>query len=426
MDQAIVPDATTADDAGRTSAGTTQSVPRGFTARIALAEFGLFGALLTPVLVTLALCVAQVAPDSRTSSLSLVLTVGAFFALIANPLVGRLSDRTASRFGRRRPWLVGGVLLGFLGLALIAFVPSIPVIALGWAIAQTAYNSSLSALQATVPDQVPAHRLGQVSGALGVALTLAIVASAQLAALFSDVRIQFLVPALMAILLVTWFAVTLPDKRLTVKPGRFSVKEFAGSFWTNPVRNPDFGWAWLSKFMVMFGMVAPTSYLAYYLMSDFGVPAAEVAGKVALLVMVSYAFNAVMAATSGWMSDKVGARKPFVIGSSLVIVSGLVVLAFAGGFGMVMLSQVLVGIGGGMFYAVDMALVTEVLPSRQNPAKDLGVMNIANALPQTLAPLLATLLLAVGGGENYTLFFAFAAVVTLFGALSVTRIRNTR
>jgi MFS family permease len=61
----------------------------------------------------------------QPSSLSLVLGVGAFFALIANPLVGRLSDRTTSRFGQRRPWLVGAVLGRLFGLALIAFVPSV-------------------------------------------------------------------------------------------------------------------------------------------------------------------------------------------------------------------------------------------------------------------------------------------------------------
>lgn len=422
MNQAVVPNAPT----GEAAPDERSSAPRGFITRIALAEFGLFGALMTPVLVTLALRVAQVAPQTKTASLSLVLTIGAFFALLANPLVGRLSDRTTSRFGRRRPWLIGGVLAGFLGLAIIALVPSVPAIACGWALTQTAYNAALSALQATVPDQVPSRQLGKVSGALGIALTLAVVCSAQLAALFTDVRVQFLVPALAAVLFVSWFAVTLPDKRLLTRPARLSVLEFLGSFWTNPVRHRDFGWAWLSKFLVVFGMVSPISYLAYFLMADFGVSTGEVAGKVALLVVISYGFNAVLAAVSGWLSDKLGVRKPFVIGSSLVIMVGLVVLAFADSFALVLVSQVLVGIGGGMFYAVDMALVTEVLPDPEQAAKDLGVMNIANALPQTLAPLLASVLLAVGGGENYTLFFAVAGVVTLAGSLCATRIRGVR
>jgi MFS family permease len=429
VDQVIVPNATTADTAdtaaGRSVADAPQAAPRGFTAKIALAEFGLFGALMPPVLVTMALRIGEVAPATKTSSLSLVLGVGAFFAMIANPLVGRLSDRTTSRFGQRRPWLVGGVLGGLIGLALIAFVPSIPVILAGWALTQTSYNASLATLQATVPDQVPQSQRGKVSGALGVALTLAVVVSLLLASQV-PATVAFLVPAALAIVLVGYFALTLPDKRLAAKPGPFSVRAFAGSFWTNPVKHPDFGWAWLSKFLVMFGMVAPSSYLAYYLMSDYGVSTEEVAVKTVTLIIVSYLCNAATAAVSGLLSDRAGARKPFIIGSSLGIMAGLLVLAFAPNYGVVLLSQVIIGIGGGMFYAVDMALVTEVLPSQQDAAKDLGVMNIANALPQSLAPLLATVLLAVGGGDNYTLFFAVAAAVTLAGALSVTRIRNTR
>lgn len=426
MDQAVVPAPATAATSDGSQVGAPESAPRGFTAKIALAQFGLFGALITPVLVTMALRVAEVDPANKTASLSLVLGVGALCAMITNPLVGKLSDRTTSRYGRRRPWLIGGVLGGFIGLALIAFVPSIPVILVGWIVTQVAFNASLAALQATVPDQVPPAQRGSVSGALGVALTLSVVVSLVLASQIPGNGARFLMPAVLAILFVGYFALTLPDKRLDTRPGPFSFKEFLGSFWTSPVKHRDFGWAWLSKFLVMFGILAPSSYLAYFLTDSVGISTAEVATKVVLLVVISYLCNAACAAASGFISDKAGVRKPFVIGSSLVIVAGLLVLALASDFETVLVAQVLIGLGGGMFYAVDMALVTEVLPDPETAAKDLGVMNIANALPQTLAPAMAPFLLAVGGGGNYTLFFTFAAAVTLVGALSVTRIRNAR
>ncbi|MCI3273469.1 MFS transporter [Streptomyces cylindrosporus] len=411
---------------GGSVADVPRALPPGFVTKIALAQFGLFSALLTPVLVTLPLRVAHVDPAHKTASLSLVLTLGALFSLIGTPLVGRLSDRTTSRFGRRRPWLVGGVAGGLLGLSLIAFVPSVPVIAVGWVIAQSSLFGTMAALQATVADQVPASRLGKVSGALGFALTVSTVAGAQLVARFSDVRVQFLGPALLAFVLVTYYAVTLPDQRLEAKPGRLSVREIAGSFWTNPVKHRDFGWAWLSRVLVMFGIVAPPSYLAYYLMSDFQVADAVVAGKVGLLILVNYVANALVAACSGWISDKAGARKPFVIGASLVIALSLVLLAYAPNFATVVVSQILAGAGAGMFYAVDMAMITVVLPSKENAAKDLGVMSIANALPLMLAPLLAPALLGIGGGDSYALFFTFAGALALAGALSVPRIRGTR
>lgn len=400
--------------------------PRGYTPRLALAQFGLYGALMTPVVVTMALRIGQVDPGNKEASLSLVLGVGAIFALVVNPLVGRLSDRTTSRFGRRRPWLVGGVLGGLLGLALIAFVPSIPVILLGWITAQISYNATLASLQATVPDLVPPQERGKVSGALGTALTLAVVVSSMLAAQISEVKVQFLLPALLAVVLVGWFAAKLPDRRLLAKPGPFSIREFAGSFWTDPRRHPDFGWAWLSKFMVFFGLIAPTSYLAYFLPAKLGVADDDVPTLVATMIAVSYLCKAAMAAASGWLSDRFGARKPFVIGAALGIGGGLLLLAFAPSVPVAFAAQVILGLSGGMFFAVDMALVVEVLPDPENAAKDLGVMNIANALPQSLVPLLAPLLLGIGGGENYRLFFAVGACVSIVGAFTVARIKGAR
>ncbi|MFC3296507.1 MFS transporter [Clavibacter michiganensis] len=78
-----------------------------------IALLGLFVALLPPIIVSLALKVAEVAPDSTAGTLSLVLGLGALVALVVNPLAGRLSDRTPGRFGMRRPWIIGGVVLGY-------------------------------------------------------------------------------------------------------------------------------------------------------------------------------------------------------------------------------------------------------------------------------------------------------------------------
>jgi len=90
---------------------------RRFIALYGLATFGFWMAVMTPVIVTMALKVNQLAPDSKESTLAWVLGIGAFVAMIANPVAGLFSDRTRSRFGMRRPWLVGGALLGLAGSA---------------------------------------------------------------------------------------------------------------------------------------------------------------------------------------------------------------------------------------------------------------------------------------------------------------------
>jgi len=102
-----------------------------FIAVYALAYTGVWLALLTPVLVTIALRVRQITPANAAAHLSLVLGVGAVFALIGNPLFGRLSDHTTSRWGMRRPWMVGGMLSGGASLLIIVWAPNLPVVLLG-------------------------------------------------------------------------------------------------------------------------------------------------------------------------------------------------------------------------------------------------------------------------------------------------------
>ncbi|MBZ4016347.1 MFS transporter [Streptomyces purpurogeneiscleroticus] len=428
MDQAAAPasaSATTSAESASTDPD-AERAPRGFVLRLGLANFGLYSALLTPVIVTMALRVADVAPRNKESVLGLVLGVGAVMAVIANPLFGRLSDRTRSRFGRRRPWLVGGLLGGLLGLTVIAFVPAVPALVIGWALVQTSFNAVYAALMATIPDQVPAAARGSASGAIGTGLTAAVLAGSGIAALSSDARVMFLLPAVLTVVLVGWFVYKLDDRAPADAPEPFSVKEFLGSFVFDPRRSPDFGWAWLTKFLVMFGSVAPMTYLAYYLPFRMGVSATATASTVAVLVAAGYAVQSVTAAAGGRLSDHFGRRKPFVICSGLVVAAGLALLAVAPDLTWIIVAQCVMSVGGGLFYAVDMALITHVLPDPDNAAKDLGVVNIANALPQSLMPMIAPFLLAIGGGGNYPLLFGVAAAAALVGSVLVSRIKGAR
>ncbi|HEY9423355.1 MAG TPA: MFS transporter, partial [Microterricola sp.] len=72
--------------------------PRGYILGLASANFGVYLALLTPVMVSLAFKVQHITstPEEATAALGLIMGVGALFALLCNPLVGRLSDRTVS------------------------------------------------------------------------------------------------------------------------------------------------------------------------------------------------------------------------------------------------------------------------------------------------------------------------------------------
>jgi len=307
---------------------------------------------------------------------------------------------------------------------LIALVPSVPVILLGWCLAQLAFNATLASLTATIPDLVPPADRGRVSGAMGFSQLAAVLLGSGVAALFPQAAAQFLIPAAVAVVIITGFALTLPDR--PAEPGlpAFSVREFLSSFWVNPVRHPDFGWAWLTRFLVVLGAFAAVPYLAFFLDDRIGVPRDRVVATVGLLAAMTYGLGALTAALGGWLSDKAGRRKPFVIGAAVLMAAAGVILATAHSLPMVVLAQAVGGIGTGLFFAVDLALVTQVLPSAGNAAKDLGVINVANALPQSFGPAVAPILLALGSGKNYTALYLFAAAAGLIGAALVTRIRS--
>src|SRR4029079_4777276 len=111
--------------------------------------------------------------DRAPNNLSLVAGTGAFLAMFANPLFGRMSDRTSSRLGRRRPWMVIGLLGGSVGILVVALAPNIGVVLVGWCIAQVFFNGLLASLIAVLPDQVPVGQRGRVAGVLGICLPIA-------------------------------------------------------------------------------------------------------------------------------------------------------------------------------------------------------------------------------------------------------------
>ena len=130
----------------------------GFISIYAAAYAGTWLAVLTPIMVTLALRARQLEPAGSEYGLSLVLGVGALFALIVNPLVGWLSDRTTSSWGMRRPWLISGALGGVVSLWIVSIAPSIAWLLVGWCLAQLSFNAVLAPLAALLPDHVPAAR----------------------------------------------------------------------------------------------------------------------------------------------------------------------------------------------------------------------------------------------------------------------------
>jgi MFS family permease len=400
----------------------------GFIALYAVSYTGGSLLFLAPLLVSLALKVSDlVGIDAAPRNLAMVTGVGSLLAIVANPLFGRLSDRTTARVGMRRPWMVAGVAVGAVGTLVMAVAPNIWVVLAGWCTCQVFFNATLAAQAAVLPDQVPAQQRGLVSGVLGLSVPAASVVGTYLVQAFAPSTVlMFTIPCAVGSVAVLVFAWRLPDRRLARrdKP-RWSIRELVGTFYVSPRRNPDFAWAFLSRFMLVMGYAFLVTYQAYFLIEQVGSAEDAVARQVYLGTVTQSLALVAVAPVAGRISDRLARRKVFVISAALIYAAALWVIAGSHTVGGYLLGMGIGGLGFGMYMAVDLALVVDVLTDPLSAAKDLGVLNIAGALPFALAPAVAPALLSVGDG-SFQLLYIVAGTCAVMGALSIVPVRGVR
>jgi len=396
-------------------------------AAFAVAWLGIWMAQLAPLQLLLPAQIdARLAPRDWVDSVvafGIVAGAAGLCSIVAYPLTGALSDRTRSRFGRRRPWIAAGTLLFAVGLVLLGLQTDIVGIGVCWCIAIIGFCVLGAALTATISDQVPVAQRGYVSGwisapqAVGVILGIAL-----LLLLGTQMVAGYLALAVLLVLLVIPFlrmADPLPDgPRLEPITARALVE----SLWISPRTHPDFGWTMLSRVLVNLGNAFSTSLLFYFLL--FGLGDADAETDLLLFTIVYTVFVVLASLFLGRLSDRTGRRRVFVVAASASQALAALLLAIWPSLPMGFVAAALIGLGYGCFMSVDQALATQVLPDPASHGKDLGIMNIAQAVPQAIAPLIGAVLVASLGG--FTGLYLVSAACAVAGAFAVTRVRGVR
>lgn len=392
-----------------------------WVAALALANLAAYAAFFGPLQVLLAQQAEDVSAAHKEAVLGLVTGVGAFVSLVANPSFGALSDRTSSRRGKRVPWVVAGALGGAVGLTLLAGIHAVAWMVLGWALVQASVNAQYAAVLASIPDQVPRRQRGVVGGWVALAQTLGAMCGVGLALATGSWSAGYLACAAFLLVMSSPFVLARHDRDVPVadRPP-FRLGSFVKEFYVDPRQHPDFGWAWLTRFLVHTGNALGLVYLYYFLDDAVGYDDPE--GGVFTLTVVYAVCSVLTTVVSGRMSDRLDRRKVFVSVSGLVLAVATAMLALFPTWPVALAAAGVLGLGFGVFVAVDYALLTEVLPDPDDSGRDLGVINIASALPQVVAPVVAALVVSSLGG--YPVLYLVAAALTLAGALLVARIRG--
>jgi MFS family permease len=246
---------------------------------------------------------------------------------------------------------------------------------------------------------------------------------------------MFIVPTVLGGGMVLLFVLfVLKDRRLdrSEQLPPYGLSEFLRSFWINPVQFPDFGWAWISRFIVVTGYAMVSIYQAFFLLNKLHIPASAVPRAVFYGTLANSATLLVFSVLGGRFSDALGRRKVFVFSASVIYAIAVWVIAIVTHVNGCLAGMALGGLAFGVYLAVDLALVTDVLPNREtDAAKGLGVFNIANAAPYSLAPAIAPVFLAIGTalavpGGPYTALFTAAGLFAVVGAVAVIPVRGVR
>ncbi|SJN40920.1 major facilitator superfamily MFS_1 [Microbacterium esteraromaticum] len=387
------------------------------------------GSLTAPVVAAIPLKIAAMLPEQhRATALATVLTLGGLAALLANPLFGALSDRTRGRLGRRRPWMLGGAIAGFGGIAFLAVADSDPAIIVSWVFTKTAFNAVFAAAAALLADTVPPRRRAAASGVFTAAAFVGTLPPLLLAALFPEhvVLVSFIMP--LTALVVVAVAMTVPDRAdagFARAPQGIRAASFRVPF------PKAFIAVWLQRLAMQLAFTLATAFTLYLVIDRMSKSPVEATPIAMVATLIGGAGVVVGAALGGAWASRIQRYLPFLVFGSLGLAAGATVRSIADAPVLLWAAAACGGLAVGTYLAVNLALAMHVIP-RQRAGTYLGLLNVAEAFPQVVAPLTAAALLHIGPADpisgvadNYVILYATAAVIALLSLATLPALRHT-
>lgn len=394
------------------------------------ATFGSGMAMIVPMAYSLAVRLDELAPG-RTDLLGYLLGIGSAATLIVAPLTGILSDRTRSRWGRRRPFTVVGIVLGAAAIPIMALAPDVVTLAAGWVLSTVGWNTAGGSIGNWQADRLPARQRGKVSGMTGLTMQISPVVGILLVGLFrSDTLLVFAIPAAFGVLTAMAFVVFArdPDTRHIVHPHVLTLGRIIRSYAFHPRAFPDFTWNWVGRFVFFLGLTFTTSFTVFFYAQRLALSVPDVAGVMAITSALSIGTASIGSLGGGWLSDRSGRRRPLIVVGAALFASGCGVSAFAQDLPTLIVGTMLSSLGIATFSAVGQALSLDVLPNRETEAgRYMAITLFAQKIPGVLSPLIAPLVLGLGGGENFFALYLVASLLALVGGVTIAAgVRSVR
>ncbi len=420
----------------------------------------LWGALLT---VMLPGEIKKLVPFFPVAALSLITGLSAIIALVVPLFAGALSDRCASKLGRRRPYMAAGIVINLVGLLLMTLAystatplpkastsgtvvtlltsPSFLGFLLAYMVVQFGNNVTSAAYSGIIPDLVPEDQRGKASGYMALMSQLGtlfgVVGSGQLLG-HSPEPAKFILISIVLAAIGGWTILGIRENPLPFSPPKIRWNTYIRSLWIDPRQHPDFAWVWITRALVMLGFYSVLPFVNYYLTDVVGSKnAGRDAATVMGLILVASSLSAVQ---GGKLSDRIGRKKVVYWANALIAVMALGFI-FCRSLEQTVAVGVLFGFGFGAYTSVDWALGTDVLPSQEDAAKEMAVWHISMTLPQSIAAPVAGYLISrfgvtteVVNGETtahypiigYSCVFILCAACFALGAYLLKNVKGVK
>jgi MFS family permease len=381
-----------------------------------------------------------ISPGDSAGAIAWVFGIGALCALIIPLIAGALSDRSTSRYGRRRPFMVVGIAVNLVGLAIMGVAVArlnLVLYILGYLVVQFGNNTAGAAYAGVIPDMVPPAQHGEASGYMATMTQAGMILGAFIGGKFMEKGQSteaYLIIACILIVFVVLTVVTMHEKPLETKPAPITPAAFIHSL-LEPLRYPDFFWVLVTRALVTLGMWCVQPFIQNYLSDVLHVKNDAEMGSYLLVVILACA--TITGLLGGKISDVIGRKKVVYVANTLIAICSIA-FVFSHSLLYTFIVGALYGIGYGAYFSVDWALACDVLPNMDDAGKDMGIWHISMVLPQTFAPALAGFVLGhvgtstlVEGTRHYALqgyqaAFTLGAVFLMLGAFFLRNVRERR